>query len=76
MWLAFYRKCSDNVDLHNAFLCLNSYDYEHTTIHIIDLSLLLGGVSFILEKKTNTQDYFGYEQPTIPTSFFKDNLMR
>ena len=41
---------------------------------IIDPSLLFGRVS--LERKTNIPDYFGYEQTTLPTSFFKDNLMR
>ena len=45
-------------------------------ILIIDLSLLFGRVSFILERKTNIQDCFGYKQTIVPPLFFKGNLIR
>ena len=42
----------------------------------VDPTVIFIGMSFILERKPNILDLFAYELTTIPTSLFKDNMIR
>jgi len=59
-----------------ALICLQKGVYvEGAKIHV-NCSNLFNRLIFLAERQPNMSSYFAYELAPVPTSLFKDNMMR